>query len=265
MSEIVNLKNLKNKKLKNKYIIYLFFIIILIYTLYSIYLIVRSPNDVVTVDRSTLTLEESANGYIIRNETVLTGNNYNNGLTTIVPEGERAAKGQTVFRYGSANEEEIEKKIEELNLKIQEALKNEKNNFPGDVKNLDKQIDEKLFELNKLTDVHTIAEYKKEIEEITSKKAKIAGEASPSGSYIKDLTNQRESLENELTANSEDVVAPVSGIISYRVDGLEESLTPADFSTLTEEKLESLDLKTGKIVATSQNRTEKLLIITNAI
>ncbi len=252
MSKIINFENLKNKKMRNKYIMYVFFAIILLYTLYSIYLILRSPNDVVTIDKSTLSLEESTNGYIIRNETIVTGNNYNNGLTTIVSEGDRAAKGQTIFRYSGANEEELQTKIAELNLKIQEALKNEANILPTDIKNLEKQIDEKLLELNKLTDVHTITEYKKEIEEITSKKAKIAGDSSPSGSYIKDLTSQKESIENELAANSEDVVAPVAGIVSYRVDGLEEVLTPNDFSSLTEEKLSGLDLKTGKIVATSQ-------------
>ena len=64
-----------------------------------------------------LTLEESGAGYIIRDEEVLTGNNYKNTLTAIVSEGERAAKGQTIFRYGSNDEEDIKSKIEELNLK----------------------------------------------------------------------------------------------------------------------------------------------------
>lgn len=44
--------------------------------------------------------------------------------------------------------------------------------LPTDMKNLEKQIDEKTKDLSSLTDLHTIAEYKKEIEEITSKKAK---------------------------------------------------------------------------------------------
>ena len=41
-------------------------------------------------------------------------------------------------------------------------------------------------------------------------------------------------------------------MVSYRVDGLEEILTPNSFDSLTQEYLESLDLKTGKIVATSE-------------
>ena len=44
----------------------------------------------------------------------------------------------------------------------------------------------------------------------------------------------------------------MSGIVSYKVDGLEEILTPDNFSSLSREYLENLDLKTGKIVATSE-------------
>ena len=256
MSKIVNIEDLKNKKLRKKHIIYLLFIVILIYIFYSIYLLVKSPNEIVTIEKGTLTLEEAGAGYIIRKETVLTGNNYKNGLTPIVSEGERAAKGETIFRYSGTDEKEINTKIEEINLKLQEALTKEKNILPTDIKNLDKQIDKISYDLNALTDIHTIQEYKKQIEEIASKKAKIAGETSPSGSYIKDLNNQKEEYEKKLTEGSEYITAPVSGVVSYRVDGLENVLTPEDFSNLTEEKLENLELKTGKIISSSTENRE---------
>ena len=37
--------------------------------------------------------------------------------------------------------------------------------------------------------------------------------------------------------------------MSYRVDGLEEVLTPDSFSTLNTKLLEDLNLKTGEIIA----------------
>ena len=199
-----------------------------------------------------LTQEESATGYIIRNETVIKGDNYKNGLTPIVSEGERASKGQTIFRYNNTSEEEINAKIEEINLKIQEALAKEPIIFPADIRNLERQIDDKILNLSTFTDMHTISEYKKEIEEIINKKAKIAGELSQSGSYIQELNNQKEKYEQELKDGSEYVNSPVSGVISYRVDGLEDILGASDFSNLTEENLESLDVKTGKIVSSSK-------------
>ena len=253
MSKIIRFEDLKNKKFEKRHIIYIIFAVIVIYIFYSIFLLVRKPTDTVTINSGVVTLEESATGYIIREEQVLKGNNYKNGLTAIVSEGERAAKGQTIFRYSSGQEDEIKAKIEEVNLKLQDALAKQTVITPTtDIKNLEKQIDEKTQNLRNLTDIHTITEYKKEIEELASKKAKIVGALSQSGAYIQELTKQKEQYEAQLISDSEYITAPVSGVVSYRVDGLEDALSTNDLSNLTEEKLENLGLKTGKIISTSQ-------------
>ena len=253
MSKIIRFEDLKNKKFEKRHIIYIIFAVIVIYIFYSIFLLVRKPTDTVTINSGVVTLEESATGYIIREEQVLKGNNYKNGLTAIVSEGERAAKGQTIFRYSSGQEDEIKAKIEEVNLKLQDALAKQTVITPTtDIKNLEQQIDEKTQNLRNLTDIHTITEYKKEIEELASKKAKIVGALSQSGAYIQELTKQKEQYEAQLISDSEYITAPVSGVVSYRVDGLEDALSTNDLSNLTEEKLENLGLKTGKIISTSQ-------------
>ena len=253
MSKIIRFEDLKNKKFEKRHIIYIIFAVIVIYIFYSIFLLVRKTTDTVTINSGVVTLEESATGYIIREEQVLKGNNYKNGLTAIVSEGERAAKGQTIFRYSSGQEDEIKAKIEEVNLKLQDALAKQTVITPTtDIKNLEKQIDEKTQNLRNLTDIHTITEYKKEIEELASKKAKIVGALSQSGAYIQELTKQKEQYEAQLISDSEYITAPVSGVVSYRVDGLEDALSTNDLSNLTEEKLENLGLKTGKIISTSQ-------------
>ena len=68
---------------------------------------------------------------------------------------------------------------------------------------------------------------------------------------MKQLQDQRSSLENQLNSGAEYINAHESGIVSYKVDGLEETLTPENFSTLSKEFLENLNLKTGQIIATS--------------
>ena len=216
MSKIIRFEDLKNKKFEKRHIIYIIFAVIVIYIFYSIFLLVRKPTDTVTINSGVVTLEESATGYIIREEQVLKGNNYKNGLTAIVSEGERAAKGQTIFRYSSGQEDEIKAKIEEVNLKLQDALA------------------------------------KQTVITLASKKAKIVGALSQSGAYIQELTKQKEQYEAQLISDSEYITAPVSGVVSYRVDGLEDALSTNDLSNLTEEKLENLGLKTGKIISTSQ-------------
>ena len=149
------------------------------------------------------------------------------------------------------DEENLKKKIEETDLKIQDAISKQEFFSTTDIKNLEKQIDEKVKPLNTLTDIQKISEYKKDISNIVNKKAKIIGDLSKSGSYIKELTEEKEKYEEELTEGSEFVKAPTAGMVSYRVDGLENILTPSDFEELSEEKLESLNIKTGKIIPIS--------------
>ncbi len=197
-------------------------------------------------------------GYIIRNEQVIKGNNYKNGMIQIVSEGERAAKEEEVFRYYSKNESNLLEKIQKLDEQIEQAMQNETDIYPPDVKQIEKQIDEKTEKLNELTDVQKIAEYKKEILNLISKKAQIVGEKSKSGSYLKKLITQRSQYENELNSGSEYVKAPESGLISYKIDGLEDVLKPNDFSNITKESLENLNLKTGKIISTS-NEAGKII------
>ena len=254
MGKIIDIKKINNKKNIKKKIIYLLFFIILIYIFYSIFLLIRTPNETVTLIEGVLTQEESEVGYVLRNEKVLIGNNYKNELTPIIAEGERAAKGQTIFRYSGIEEEEIKKEIQDINIKIQESISKSQKIFSTDIKNIEKQIDERTIKINSLTDLHTIREYKKEIEQLVNKKSRIIGDLSPAGTYIQELNNKKEALEQKLTANSEYITAPISGIVTYRVDGLEEILSPNDFSNLTIDNLEKLELKTGKIISSSNEK-----------
>ena len=53
-------------------------------------------------------------------------------------------------------------------------------------------------------------ELKKNMNTYITKKAKIAGDLSPSGSYLKKLIDQRSSYENSLNSGAEYITAPVS-------------------------------------------------------
>ncbi len=240
---------------KKRIIIYISIILIILYLMYAVYMLVKQPTDKVTVDKGTLYLEETDIGYVIRNEQVVKGNNYKNGMERIKNEGEKTAKGDSIYRYYSKNEEKLKEQIADLDTKIQEALTKqaglETSLKLSDIKLLENQIDEKVELLNKTTDISKIAEYKKQIMNLVTKKAKISGESSASGSYLKQLYNQRAKLEEQLNSGAEYIKAPSSGIVSYKVDGLEETLTPNNFSTLSKEFLEKLNLKTGQLIATN--------------
>lgn len=227
-------------------------LIIIGYLAYTIYLLIKEPTNVFTVEEGKLYQEETDIGYVIRNEKVAKGQNYKNGMEQIISEGERASTNENIFRYYSANEESLKQKIVELDSKVQEVMANDSSLLTADMKLLENQIDEKVKNINKITDVSKLTEYKKEIDNLITKKAKIAGESSPKGSYLRQLIEERKKYESELNSGAEYVKAPISGVVSYRVDGLEETLTPENFGSLSKQYLESLNLKTGKIVATNE-------------
>lgn len=252
-------KEEKNKKLKlkmnnKKIILFIILLVISSYLIYTIYLLVKQPTKIFTLEEGILSSEETNIGYVIRNEQVIQGQNYKNGMERIKAEGEKVAVNESVFRYYSKNEEDLKNKIAELDTKIQEAMPQKEGLIPNEVKSIEIQIDAKLQEISRLTDATKLQEYKKEISNLITKKANIAGDTSPQGSYLKELINKRKEFEKQLNSGAEYVKSPISGVVSYKVDGLEDVLKSTNdcFSALNKEYLDKLNLKTGKIVPTNE-------------
>ena len=223
--------------------------LVFIYAVYLVAKLVQNPTNTFMVTNGKISQEESDIGYIIREETVVKGQNYKNGMVKIKNEGEKVAKGDSVFRYYSSGEEELKNKIAELDVEIRSLMQNEKSSFPSDVKLLESQIEKELDSIYGVNNAQKIQEYKKNINSYITKKAKIS---SPSNSRLKELLSQREEYENRLTSDSENVNAPESGIVSYRVDGLESVLTTENFTKFNKSFLQDLKLKTGQTVASNE-------------
>ena len=243
----------KNKSKKNIQLIITIVLaaVLIIYSIYAVTSLVAKPTNSFLVENGKISFEESLQGYVIRDEEVIRGENYKNGISQIKAEGEKVAKGEPIYRYYTSGEDSLEKKISELDVKIRETMEKENNIYTGDIKTLESQIHKKIYETVELNDLQKIKEYKNELNSAITKKAKIAGEQSPAGSYLKQLIEERSEYENELNSGSEYITSTRSGVVSYRIDGLEEVLTPSNFASLSKSMLEDLQLKTGEIVSSS--------------
>ena len=238
---------------KNKRIIAIVSVIaILIYIVSAIYLLIVHPSETYVVKQGSLSEEDETVGYIIRNEKVIKGENYDNGIYAIASEGQKVAKDESIFRYYSDSEKEITNQIAGLNYKIQELLEQEKSVPPSaDIKAIENQIEDKIENINSLTNYQEISDYKKDIDNLISKKIHFIGDVT-TNKEIKQLINEKKTYENKLKSGSEYLTAnEMSGIVSYRVDGWEEKLTVDNFSELTEAYLNEIDLKTGQIISIS--------------
>ena len=250
-----NDQNIKIKRKVNKRKLAIIIVLVLavcVYLIASVYHLIKNPTDSVLVNQGRISQEETVDAYIIRDETVIKGENYKNGMVEIKSEGSKVASGDPVFRYYSAGEDDLKNKIADLDIKIQEAMEKNEDSLPSqDTRLLDTQIESTLEQVTNSNDIQKIKEYKKSISEKVTKKAKIAGELSPTGSYLKKLIDERSTYENELNSGAEYINATRSGMVSYRIDGLEETLNTSDFSKINKEFLQNLNLKTGQIISSS--------------
>lgn len=242
------------KNVVGKIFLVLIVIILIIYLVYNTARLIMSPTDTFVVENGTLNVSETVDAYVIRNEKVLQGKNYMNGMEKTISEGKRAAAGEAVFRYYVNGEDTIKSEIAELDKKISEAQKSEKLIYNTDIdvlRNKIKALEEKIYNTNNLEEIEN---YKKEIDDYTYKISTIVGELSPAGSYLKDLINQKTEYLRKLTAGAEEIKTDVSGTVSYRVDNLETILTTSDFSYLNKKFLEDLDLKSGELIETNNEK-----------
>ena len=250
--------NKKIKMLLLKIIIILIAILIIAYIIFEVGNLLLQPTDIVTVENGKISSETSIEGYIIREETVLKGENYKNGMSQIKAEGEKISVNENAFRYYTKDEESLNNKIKELDNKIAETQSEENNIFSSDVKVIENEIENKINKMNNVRDAQKLQEYKGEIEELIKKKTKIIGELSPTGSYMKNLIQKRSEYEKQLNSGSEYMKAQNSGVVSYKVDGLEEKLNVNSLDNITEEFLNKLNLKTGQIIPSS-NESGKIV------
>lgn len=239
-------------------------VIVSIFALYlgnSVYTWWQKPTNVFLVENGEISLSESTVGYVIRDEQVIPGQTNKNGILQIKTDGQKVANGDTVLRYYSGEEKSIQNEIANIDVQIQEMLENNNNASSSDVKKaLEMLAKSELDELYKNNELQKMKEFKQEISTIIAKKAKIIGNLSTDNEALSNLIKQREELEKELNKKSIDLKAIESGIVSYRVDRLEEKLQTDDFSYLNKNFLEQLTLKTGQIIATNE---EKVKIINN--
>ena len=121
--------------------------------------------------------------------------------------------------------------------------------FSADIKTVNSQIDTKLDNLYECDDLQKINQGKSEIDSYLTKKIKIRAKDSDD-STLKGLLAKREALENQLKEKSSYVKAEKSGVVSYRVDGLENSI---NIDELNEDKLNNINAETGKIIASSKD------------
>lgn len=263
MGQKIKKEKADNIKTKKHLIIIkmLIVVVVCLYLGFTVINLIKNPTKTFVIEKDTLSLEEDVVGYIIRDEKILEGTNAGVELNQTKSEGDRVAKGEVVSAYSNNSQDELKNKIAELDSQINEALEKQKNTiYPNDIKALDDQIEKELKQVEGLNNIQKLIEYKESINSSIEKKARISGEKSPAGSYIKELIDKKTDYERQLNASQQYIKSDKAGIVSYRIDDLENILLPNEFYNIDINTLNELPLKTGQLIPESK---EKVKIIDN--
>lgn len=252
VSKKTNKNKINSKKKVNKRAIVIIIAIFILFVcmLYSFISYVSNPVNKVTVIQGEISKEQSVSGYIIRDEKIISTNMVSDIALTIADDS-RAGKNDIVATYVSKSQEELEKKISDLDIKIQEAMENQTNIYSTDTKKIEIEVDNLLSKVDLENNRQTILQYKEQINNLIEKKAKMIGELSSSGSYINQLIKERNSYEKDLNETIDYIKTDRSGLISTRIDNLESVLNIDSLADITYSQLEGYNLRSDEIIACS--------------
>lgn len=232
----------KEKKFKkNKNIIILsLFVIILIFSIKPLYKNFIKSQITYNIVNGYVEKTSNTNAYILKKEIVLEIDK-NSSTVPIVEQYKRASKGDIIAVYKNNKYEEYLKKIEVMDKEIQNLIKDLPVTYSNEVESIDDSIAKLTKELVGINSYVKMQEYKSKIDELSYKKVITLGEISPAGSKIKEYIEQRKIIEEESKKSSDSIRATASGAVTYKLDGLENSV---DIDKL----LNSSDIEIEKII-----------------
>lgn len=179
------------------------------------------------------------NLYVIKNEIVIDYDE-NQAITAIVEQGRRARENEVIATYQNDSYDEYQRQIAEIDKQIQTLVKDLPDTYSADLINIENKILDYSNEVQGTTSYLKIQEYKTKLDELAYKKITVLANASPDSSAIRELLSQRENLENLSKTSDNTILTPISGVVTYKIDLLEntydfndiESYSYSDFDKL---------------------------------
>lgn len=181
-----------------------------------------------TVVEGVIEIGDQTTMYLAKNETII---DYDKStpITALVEQGKKASKNEAVATYQNESYGEYLKQIEDIDSQIQTLVKDLPATYSSDLTNVEAKILTYAKEIQHTTSYSKIQEYKTKMDELAYKKITILANSSPDSSAIRDLLNQREELVKLSKSSDNTISTPVSGIVTYKLDGLEDKI---DFTNL---------------------------------
>ena len=213
--------------------------IILIFIIFYISKKEFSKKTIYTVINGNIESSEETNIYLLKKETIVDYDK-NQSVTAIIDQGKRASRYEAVATYKNDSYDDYQKQIEDIDKQIQTLVKDLPLTYSADISNIDDKILKYSNEVQGTTSYLKIQEYKTKLDELAYKKITILANSSPDSSAIRDLVAKRENLVNLSKTSDHNIISPVSGIVTYKIDGLEGVISYDEILNYSASELENL-------------------------
>lgn len=175
------------------------------------------------VQKGSIENVEPANAYVIKQETVI-DKDTSKIIIPVVVDGQKTSKGNVIATYKGKEYENYKEEIEKMDKKILELMKDLPIVYSSDIESIENQINKLIKESKNENSYIKMQEYKTQINLLISKRAELVGNLSPDGAAVKEQIKKRNKYVEVSKKSNDNVIATVSGIVSYQTDGLEKKL-----------------------------------------
>lgn len=202
--------------------IMIIFLVIIVVAFVSFYIIKDEFNrkTTYTVVQGQIEHAEESNLYLIKKETII---DYDKSqpITAIVEQGKRASKYEAVAIYQNASYDDYLKQIDDIDKQLQTLVKDLPITYSADISNIEQKILKYSSDVQNTTSYLKMQEYKTKLDELAYRKIVVLSNSSPDSSAIRDLVTKREELVKLSKLSDNNIFAPVSGVIAYKIDSIE--------------------------------------------
>lgn len=232
---------MKKKKENNvvKFLIIFTTICIIVFCIVFMIKLYESQMDDVTkeVTYTNHEITTEAKAYILLDETVV---DYDETLSFVplATSNERVLKGSILGIYKNDTYDENLIKLNELDSEINEKLATLTSVYSSDVSIIENKINDLVKSSDELESIIDISNYKLQLDKLLYEKALTISSLTPSGDEITELIDERNTFYDAMNNTSDNVKSPLSGIVVYENDGLENEYTIDNIKSV--EKIEEM-------------------------
>ena len=235
------------------YILFALLIIVICYLIARIIAIYNKPAEFVIAKNGRIISYEQDIAYVVREEKVLDFEDDSLDKQIIISDNTRAAKGDVIATMILEDKPELKEQINNIDTQIQALMKDVQPEYSQELKSIEKNIENGIYNYIKdSSNLESLKTKKKNIDELLEQKVKIIASSSKKGSDLNKLVNERIQIEKEINKSKKNIVASNAGLVSYRVDGLENKLMPSKFSEITPQMLNDIKYNVDQVIPINQ-------------